>query len=277
MTVQNLFNAPPTAWRRMIVDGISRALEAAFPGTVRAIYLLGSEVEGTPAAFSDVDVVVFVHDAVSSPTRGSIDAMLEALRWVSPLRLDVTVSGVEDGPFSRASADPRVKLGAEIVVGEDIRSLLPAPTIVSFREWIRPWPFEFLAVMFDGSLEHPLADPDPGDEFRGYTRVRAPNWYPAQVAAGTKEWVATVCWMATFRLAFECDRIVTSRGEAVAAFRTEIGGADAEFVSAIYEDGKRKWDYGVPTAPDDRRRLATLADTFRGFADRFLERYAGSR
>ncbi len=275
--VQNLFNAPSKAWRRMIVDGISRALEAAFPGAVRAIYLLGSEVDGTPAAFSDVDVVVFVHDAVPSATRESMDALLEALRWISPVRLDVTVSGVEEGPFSIGSADPRVKLGAEVLFGEDIRPLLPVPTIESFREWIRPWPFEFLAVMFDGSLQRPLADPDPNDEFGGYTRLRAPNWYPAEVAAGTKEWVATVCWMATFRLAFECDRIVTSRGEAVAAFRTEIGGADAEFVSAIYEDGKRKWDYGIPAEPDDRRRLAALADAFRAFADRFLERYAGVR
>lgn len=277
MTVQNLFNAPRDAWRRMIVEGIRRALEAGFPGVVRAVYLLGSEVEGTPAPFSDVDIVVFVHDETPAATRDSIEAMLEAFRWISPLRLDVTVSGVEAGPFSVESVDPRVKLGAEFLFGEDVRGLLPAPGLDSFREWIRPWPFEFLEVMFDGSLERPLVHPDPVDEFGGYTRIRAPNWYPAGVIAGTKEWVATVCWIATFRLAFESDRIVTSRGEAVTAFRTAIGGADGEFVAAMYEDGKRRWDYQIPAAPHERRRLIEFADTFRGFADRFLARYANLR
>ena len=273
MAVQNLFNAPRDAWPRMIVDGMSRVLDAAFPGAVRAIYLLGSEVDATPAPFSDIDVALFVHDAVSLEQRRAIEATLEALRWVSPLRLDVAVSSVHEGPWSASSNDPRVKLGGELCVGEDVRPLLSVPSIEGLREWIRPWPYDFLRVMFDGSLSLPLRHPDPEDEYFGYTRLRAPNWYPAGTTAGTKEWVATVCWIATFRLAFECDRIVASRGAAVASFRDEIGGDDAAFVSALYEDGKRRWGYAVPTAPTDRDRLARLAGDFRAFAERFLIRY----
>lgn len=269
---KHLFNAPQTAWRPMIVEALADIFQAALPEHFLAFYLIGSSIEATTTPISDIDGVVFLQNGAPKTAVLQANELINALRWVSPLRLDVIAMQLDD---PRWLGDPRVKLNGHLVVGADVVEQLPMPTKEAYLAWIRPWPINFLAkILHDGQTTRPLVYPEPNDEFYGYTRLRANVWYPAGVSAGTKELVAAVGWAAAAIVAQETGAFVTSRSQAIAFYQANIGDHWADYIQEVYDRCGQQWAYAIPNGTRERLQLRAICRQFRDFANFYLKTYA---
>jgi hypothetical protein len=64
--------------------------------------------------------------------------------------------------------------------------------------------------------------------------------------------VSAVCWAATIIVAFQSSRMIGTKAENVHAYRASVGDQWAEFVEALYANGKEAWGYQVPDDPASR-------------------------
>jgi hypothetical protein len=123
------------------------------------------------------------------------------------------------------------------------------------------------------TLTYPLMYPDPDDEFYGYTRKRFPVWYPPDVTAGLKELVTTIGRLATAIIALRAGRYVPQRADSVTIYRETIGDEWSGYLAEIYEAGKGRWGYLVPTDPAERAHLRDLCRQTLAFENHFLAVY----
>jgi predicted nucleotidyltransferase len=255
-----------------IIHGIVDLFEAVFPGRVRGYYLLGSHVEGTAVALSDIDLIVLFKDGFASGEVEQARRVIDACGQLSPVRLDVT-------PESEAALrieDLRLKLGSRLVAGEDVRPLLPLPSPEAHARYIIGWPNSFIRRLHDGArLAPPLRYPDATDAFFGYARVRIPHWYPPATALGTKELVAATCWTANALLSLNLGAagFVGTKGEAISRYRDLGDGEWGSFVADSYARCKSAWHYAVPEGAAERAELRTLCQRALPFFNHYLEVY----
>ena len=270
----HLFNVEGEDRVATVLLGVWLLLCAAFPGRLRALYALGSRVDGTAATVSDVDgCVVFRGRFEDDDERQRAETLLAGARLVSPYRLDLALFAEDEEAFLR-SPDVRIKLGGRLVHGEDVRDRIELPAMSDYQEAMRAWPEEFIPILHDQeALRAPLAFPDPEGEFFGYDRKRAERWYPPGVTQGTKELVATVCWTASARLALEAETMVATRGEGVRLYREKIADEWADLVEDVYRRCKEEWDYAVPEAAADRAALRALCRRTLDFCNDYARRY----
>lgn len=144
-----------------------------FPGRLLAAYELGSHTEGSAASFSDIDGVIVFRGELGEERRRA-DAVLEACKRISPVRLNFTILDEEGARAMIREGDVRLKLGGRLVHGDDIRDRLELPPMAVYQEYMTIWPATFLPVLHDvDEVTYPLDYPDPDGEFFGYERKRA--------------------------------------------------------------------------------------------------------
>lgn len=254
----HLLNVPKDNWPETIIQAVTRLFLAVFPERIRAVYVSGSQSDQSAASFSDIDAAILFKCAFQDGDEALTKAIIEQCRLLSPLRLDIWVIA-EDNERFRSGVDVRLKLGSQLVWGEDVRASLPLPSLSAYQEHMRQWVAIFLTANHDiDEIVYPLQYPDPEDEFYGYTQKRAIAWYPPDVEQGTKELVATVCWTATALLAFEAEIFIASRAECLQASLKHLDPQWAELIGTVYKLCKVEWDYRVPEEESDRRKLREL-------------------
>ncbi|MEM7539465.1 MAG: nucleotidyltransferase domain-containing protein [Chloroflexota bacterium] len=266
---RHLFNVPQSEKPAVIIQAMSDMFTTLFPDRIRAIYLIGSQTDQSAASMSDIDGGIIFKDAFSDETEQSLaESMLAYCRRLSPIRLDFMVLA-EDHPKLYTTPDIRLKQGSRLIYGEDIRDKLPTPTLDVYKVDMQDWATNFLTNLHElETLPITFTYPQPDDEFYGYTIKRAHYWYPAEVTAGTKELVATICWCATALLAMEHDVMVSTRAECIAMSQQHLGPKRGAFVAEAYELCKREWDYQVPTGEGERWKLREICDEALEFFNR---------
>lgn len=271
--LSHLFNLPRAQWPSTILEAITQLYCAIFPERIRAVYVMGSYAENSAASVSDVDAaIIFKESFIDDSEEGLAQRVMEHCRLLSPLRLDVGVVAEDDARL-RTGVDVRLKLGSQLLYGEDIRNAIPLPSIDAYRDHMRNWTAYFLKALHDvEELRFPLAYPDPNDRFFGYTRLRAKPWYPAGVESGTKELVATVCWTATGLLAFEAGHFVGTRAECIRTSRKLLAPEWGELVGETYQKCKQEWDYEVPAREEERLILRQICEQARRFFNFYGEK-----
>jgi Nucleotidyltransferase domain len=256
----------------MLREGV-RAFEAAFPGRLRAYYLIGSHADSSAAPRSDVDVcVVFKDDFVDRDEEESARHVWRSISDGSPVQFDVP-------PFSErqllGAGHHRIKTASVLLFGEDIRDRMPPMTLDAYLRTYWHAPFAYMAQVLRGTdrLRFPLTYPDADGEFFGYDRCEDKSH--GEGAHSTKALVATVCWIATMIVGFRAGRMVGTKAESVCSYREEIGDGWADFVEAMYTQGKQVWGYRVPVATADRALLHALCVRMLAFENHYLTIYRG--
>lgn len=270
----HLFNVLKADQPAAIVNAISTLFQTVFPDRIRAIYLIGSQAEYSAASISDIDgVILFKGSFVDDAEQEFAETVLAQCRLLSPIRLDFHTLA-EDDERLVSGIEVRLKLGGHLVFGEDIRNNLPLPSIEAYQAYIRDWQVSFLTAVHDvEELKYPLAYPNPEDEFLGYTQKRAIPWYPPEVESGTKELVATICWVATAMLAFEAEVFVGSRAECLRLCKERLREPWSQFVQQAYQKCKLDWDYQVPSTTTDRLELQGICQQALPFFNEYLKLY----
>ena len=253
-----------------IIRGIVTLFEASFAGRVRGYYLLGSYADGSAVAISDVDLILLFADALTPAERARALRLIDGCALLSPTRLDITLA-------DEATITSEVVLLRDglLVYGADTRASLPLPPLVDYTRETLDAARHFVRRILRGveRLDYPLAYPDPTGEFFGYDTIRIPEWYPPETQRGLKELVTTVTRMARASLALRAGRYSGSKGGSAAAYRDAIGDEWSDLVEGIYTNGKLRWGYAVPTAPEERRVLRDLCRQMLAFENAFLARY----
>lgn len=268
----HLFNAPIEAWPNLILEAVVSLYNKVFPDRVRAVFQLGSRTEGAEATVSDMDlVIVFKQDFQSEAEMRLADDILAQCQQISPIRLDAEVISEANLRYFDPG-DVRISRGGALVYGEDNRAdWWPPPTVEEYRDFMWRWSVKFVRAMHRSpTLTLPLAAPIPDDQFLGYTIVHRPAWYPGGETQGTKELVATVCWVATTFLA-NAGVIVHSRAECLQQLRANSGDDWAHLVLTVYDRCKTQWDYKVPTCEGEQAELSALCVRAKGFFEHFVE------
>ena len=113
-----------------------------FADRIRAVYTTGSRTDDTSASASDRD------------EKDLAAAVLDHSRLLSPIRLDLPLDAEDDGDFLKAWGrdDVRLKLGAKLIYGRDIRDQFPMPSLKAYQKYIGKWPQNFITGLHDRGL-----------------------------------------------------------------------------------------------------------------------------
>jgi hypothetical protein len=258
---------------KAILTGIIDLMDAVFPDRILGIYLLGSFAEGTTVTLSDIDLIILFRGILSIDEGEIFARVVEACGLLCPIRLDITA-------YSEAmfrAEDVRLKLGSVCIAGEDVRARLPLPTPEEHARYITNWANFFVCRLHDRQrLSLPLTYPESVDAFYSYARVRIPEWYPPETVSGTKELVATVCWVATALLSLMrgAAGYVATKGEAVRRYEEMEDGEWGAYVATVYAHCRGAWRYEVPAGAHEREQLRALCAQALPFFNHYLETYA---
>src|SRR5262249_23596333 len=187
-----------------MVDGVLLAIvgryERAFPGLIRAYFVIGSYADASMVPISDLDLMIMFATPLMSSQLELAHALIQQCAETSPLRLDIGLTLQED---LSGAEQVLLKLGSRLVYGEDVRDQLALPPLAQYRRDVTWSPYRFLGQVRrdQQALASPLAYPDADDPFYGYATKRLAAWYPAATTQGTKELITGVTRTATALLA----------------------------------------------------------------------------
>lgn len=246
--------------------------ERAFPGLIGGYYLIGSYADASAVAISDIDLIIMFTTPLTSGQLAQAHGLVQQCAEASPVRLDLGLTLRRD-----LSGTERVllKLGSRLVYGEDAREQLALPPLAEYRRDVTWSPYRFLVQVLRGreSLAYPLAYPDAGDPFYGYATKRLAAWYPAEAEHGTKELITGVARTATALLALRSGQYVGSKGASIRMYREQIGGQWADYLEALYREGKLEWQYAIPAGSAEQRRLRELCRVTLDFENHYFAHY----
>ena len=258
------------------VDGAVSAIvgtyEAAFPGRLRACYVEGSFGDGTGLVTSDLDLtLVFRGTFADADEKAQAESFCAAYAASSIVELDASVC---DEAELRLGIPPQLKYGARLVYGEECRDRAP---VIPIEQWTRDrmhtsyW--RVVSLFGRPHVVHlPLEFPDPSAEFLGYTRRTLRLHSDVEVPC-TRDLIRHTGWAATALIAWKAGRYVARKRDCHRMYRELIGGEHAALLEEIYEYCRQQWQYLIPEAPTDRRRLRSICERTLAFENAFLADY----
>jgi predicted nucleotidyltransferase len=254
--------------------GFTGLCHLAFPGRLRALYLLGSHASGEAVVDSDIDVTLVFKERFQEGEQERFERFRHYLGPLLSLPLDP--SAVEEAQLLEEGA-VNLKLSSQLLMGEDLRERVP---LVPLERWVRscmhrPYVFmERARARAEGEpLRYPLQYPDPRGELYGYDH-RPVMDAQGNIHPGFKELVTLAGWLAAVEVALEAGQHVTSKEGAFQAHRRHVNNSRSALYEQIYACRKR-WSYRVPERPEDRAHLRSLCAAMLEAENGFLERYKG--
>jgi hypothetical protein len=260
-----------------ILQALITRCEREFPGRIRSYYLIGSRADNSSVSSSDLDLDILFRDDVQPDEEARIVTVATDCSKAFGLTVDAWAMNAQQLIKDRTSLMiPRVtiKTGAVLVYGEELRGQIALPPFEDYRHWVVRAPI----VNFGSILRHvktfasPLDYPDPGGEFYGYVSPPTPN-VGQDDERGTKDFVASVCWTATARIALDARQIIGRRQDSVSGYRAQVGDTWTELLEAICSCCRTDWNYRVPSGKPARVALRKLCRRALGFENDYLRRY----
>ncbi len=258
-----------------VLQGIVTLFEASLPGRVRGYYLLGSYANGTAVAISDIDLIALFAGALDASERALAERLVEGCALLSPTRLDIVICDEASIEASSGGEVVLLRFDGRLLYGADTRASLALPPLPIYTRETLAAACYFIVHILRGVewLEYPLGYPDPKGEFYGYDAIHIAEWYPPGTQRGVKELVTTATRIARAQLALQAGRYAGSKGGSAADYGVYLHSPWSDLPQALYEQGKLRWSYAIPTAAEDRRALRALCARMLSFENDFLARY----
>jgi hypothetical protein len=259
-----------------IVDRVLTAIvgryERAFPGLIRAYFVIGSYADSSMVPISDLDLMIVFALPLTSSQLELAHALIQQCAEASPLRLDIGLTLQQD---LSGTEQVLLKLGSRLVYGEDLREQLALPPLAQYRRDVTWSPYRFLGQVLRAqqALAYPLVYPDADDPFYGYATMRLAAWYPAATKQGTKELITGVTRTATALLALRAGQYVGTKSASILLYREHIGDEWAGYLESLYRKGKGEWQYAIPSASADQQLLRDLCQQTLAFENHYFRHY----
>jgi hypothetical protein len=254
-----------------LVDSLLRSLvevyDAAFPGRLRCIYVVGSYSDGSAVPGSDLDVGVVFTQPLAEDELARFRQITRSLALISPVRLDCgTVN-----PQRFTNGIPAGLKAALVVYGDDVFAGLPLEPIEQALRRAMSNTFHSLYLLrqrADG-LVYPLRYPDANGEYYGYERW---GTYLGErtFGPGVRSLVTSVSLIASCWVMLRAGQRVGSKHESVPAYQRHVADEWTKFVEQVYVQGKEVWKYKLPETAKGRRQLRSLCAQMPAFENHFL-------
>ncbi len=256
-----------------ILCGVVGVFEAAFPGRMRAYYLLGSYSNGSAVPTSDLDMGLLLADGYRDGGEEDRAVRLcQDCEAISGMLLELWVMSEERlAQPDRFGTALQLRFGSQLLYGEDVRGRLVVQADDRYVRWAMHVPVYGLLGERGQSatLTSPLDYPDPTGEFYGYDQLALAGAGGAD-RPGTKLLVAIVGRIAAALVALATGRYVGSKRESVALYRSYVADEWADLVEQVYTLCRNQWGYLVPSDPADRALLRDLCRRALAFENHFL-------
>ncbi len=254
-----------------LIREVVRVYEETFPGQIAAYYVEGSYADQTSLPTSDIDLVIIFRDPF-----GDAEARTRAEQlWTgSPggdPEVDITIIDEES---LRAGVPPNLKLGSQLIYGQDVCVLYPLLPIETWARERMHAAYWLLVNVYQRPVpvQSPLTFPAPSEEFYGYTN-RTLHLPDGQEVPCTRNLVRTTGWAATALLAFQAREYVGRKRDCARLYRDSIGGEWASLLEEIAVVCRDEWQYLIPTAERARMRLRSTCERTLQFEQHFLVLY----
>ena len=100
--------------------------ERAFPGLIRAYFVIGSYADASMVPISDLDLIIMFATPLTSSQLALAHALIQQSAETSPLRLDIGLTLQQN---LSSTEQVLLKLGRRLVYGEDVRDQLALPPL----------------------------------------------------------------------------------------------------------------------------------------------------
>ncbi|QSQ23767.1 hypothetical protein JY651_01930 [Pyxidicoccus parkwayensis] len=237
--------------------------QMAFPGRVRAYFMLGSHATSEAVVASDIDVVMIFKDRFLEGEQARFELFRGYVSHMCRMPLDLSATEearlLEDGEVN-------LKQSSLLLMGEDIRERIPLMPKDKWLRYCMHRPFIFMersrAHAEDEPLRHPFSFPDAQGELYGYDH-REHVEPDGTRHRSIKELVTLACRLATALVALKAEAYTHSKSSAIEAHRQLVNDEWTPLFEEIYAC-RRRWGYRVPAEAKDREHL-------RGLCARMLE------
>jgi hypothetical protein len=248
-----------------ILRGTIGILEMVFPQRIRAYYLAGSYVDGSYIPASDLDVVPVFKAQMLEGEEAIYWQVIHNLNLLSPIHLGF---GLRNEADSFTQGGVGIKIGSELLYGEDIRDSIPLWSLDYYLQYMIGAHLGMM-LSFRGNtapLVFPLSYPDPDDEFYGYVQSGDEPGKPE-----TSALFGHVMVMASTLVTLKTGAYNASKSRSHTFYSQHIKDKWNSLLDAFYEPCKLTWHYRIPPDADDRQILRTLCGQIPAFENHFLE------
>src|SRR5262245_4285667 len=104
--------------------------EHAFPGYIRAYYVIGSYADASTVPISDIDFTIVFARPLTSGQLAQAHALAQRCAQLSPIRLDIGLALEQD---LSGIEQVLLKLGSLFVYGDDVREQLILPPLAQYQ------------------------------------------------------------------------------------------------------------------------------------------------
>lgn len=266
-----------------IVLGIIGVYEHAFPNRVRAYYLTGSQIEGSAVEHSDIDLsIIFKDSFIDDREEEAARQIYKHLGAISPVKLEVML-----GPIAESMVDGDyqfnmpvgLKLNSLLLFGEDIRSGLHLPDQEVRTRGFMHLAFKRLAQLrllapvqqARGFLSFPLDYPDPDGEFFGYDLQEIEQ--DGATYQTIASFINSICTEMMTLLTLKTGMYITTKRGLTHIYTEQINDEWGSFLDDLWQKGKYRWRYLIPTDPLEREQLRDLCRRALDFENYYLRHY----
>jgi len=251
-----------------VLRGIVGIFAHAFPGRIRAAYLVGSYADGSAVALSDLDIRLVFRGAFQEGEEDRFRQMRDSCRLLSPIEIDMPPLSEDRLQFDPAWMHEVIDIGTNgrLLYGRELRSDLPIVDFETYFYHLTDAPLMFMSRVHQvNPLRFPLDYPEPVEPLYGYDGAKGKN-------KSLKMLVHIAGFVATCLIGMKAGRIVTKKKDWLPMYRVHIDDEWTSFLATLYGRCKEEWGYIVPTEDGD---LQFLRETCRQ-ALRFEELYAAN-
>jgi predicted nucleotidyltransferase len=254
-----------------ILQKVVQVYESTFPGQIVAYYVEGSYADQTSLPTSDIDLVIVFRNPFSDmETRKKAEQIWMNEQAETP-EIDITVVDEES---LRKGVRPNLKLGSQLIYGQDVCRLYPLLPIEAWACERMHAAYWLLVTIYQRPTPVllPLTFPSPSEEFYGYTN-RTLYLPDGQQVPCTRNLVRTTGWAATALLALQARQYVGRKRDCVRLYRDHIGDEWTPLLEEIAAVCRDECQYLIPTAPRAREHLRSICERTLHFEQHFLTLY----
>jgi predicted nucleotidyltransferase len=213
-----------------------------------AVYLAGSWQRGDALPDSDIDFVLVLRDEAPE----EVASRLSRLRRPLSAKTGVDISLLLKPLSAVLKWAPGIKYDSLHLYGQDIRGLIPEPSIEEYVARLTEIAEHFSRSLRRGQDVH-LTDlhyPRPDDEFFGYTHDPGT---PKPLAS-----LFSLTFIATAKIAKHGKRMVFSKVAIPRLYAEHVGDEFTPWIEELFHWGRILWHYTIPIEGDQRARLRGL-------------------
>jgi hypothetical protein len=272
---QKLFT--PSSGVAIHVEAFIALAKLTFGFDIIAIYLMGSFIDGSQVASSDLDFAV-VYDKADPKRVAAIKQFFDTYsRDYFQKEIDLylisidQVKNLEKDSLLTREGILNVKIASELIYGTDVRDQIDIGDLQSYIGMTIATPFHFMQKLRGGAetLGVELAYPNETDYFYGYLD----HVQDTHLGLETKPVLTLIGWVCTSRIALRSGKLVGKKSDVQQMYETHVNDEWTSFVGEAYDLIRKKLAYRLPETPEEKAALRDLCKSLLAFERAYAEEY----